>query len=185
MNPVSRILELRTLLEQADYDYYVEAEPTIGDREYDMLLAELVSLEESNPDQASSTSPTQRIGGKPIDGFTSVEHSIPMQSMDNTYTTGDLQTWLTRVAGSLETTPQCTCDPKIDGVAVSLRYEQGNLVSAVTRVDGERGDEVIEQAKTIRSIPLRLRGDMPEVLEVRGEIYMPNTSFDVLPSSVC
>ena len=180
MNPVSRILELRTLLEQADYDYHVKAQPTIGDREYDLLLAELVSLEESNPEHASPTSPTQRVGGKPIDGFMSVLHSIPMQSMDNTYTAADLKTWWTRVAGSLGATPQCTCDPKIDGVAVSLRYEQGNLVSAVTRGDGERGDEVIEQAKTIRSIPLRLRGDMPEVLEVRGEIFMPNTSFDAI-----
>ena len=180
MDPISRILELRALLEQANYDYYVEAQPTIGDREYDMFLAELLSLEESNPDQASSTSPTQRVGGKPIEGFTSVQHSIPMQSMDNTYTTVDLQTWLTRVVGTLGAPPQCTCDPKIDGVAVSLRYEQGNLVSAVTRGDGERGDEVIEQAKTIRSIPLRLRGDMPEVLEVRGEIFMPNSSFDAI-----
>lgn len=180
MDPVSRICELRTLLEQADYDYYVENHPTIGDREYDMLLAELVSLEQSNPDQASPTSPTQRVGGKPIDSFTSVQHSIPMQSMDNTYTSSDLRTWLTRVTVSLGETPQCTCDPKIDGVAVSLRYEQGNLVSAVTRGDGERGDEVIEQAKTIRSIPLRLRGDLPKVLEVRGEIFMPNSSFDAI-----
>jgi DNA ligase (NAD+) len=180
MDPVSRILELRNLLEQANFDYYVEAQPTIRDREYDLLLAELISLEALNPDQASTTSPTQRVGGKPIDGFTTVQHSIPMQSMDNTYTTGDLQTWLARVVGSLGETPHCTCDPKIDGVAVSLRYEQGMLVSAVTRGDGERGDEVIEQAKTIRSIPLRLRGEMPEVLEVRGEIFMPNTSFNAI-----
>jgi DNA ligase (NAD+) len=180
MDPVSRILELRTLLEQANYDYYVEAQPTMADSEYDELLAELASLEEVHPEHVSATSPTQRVGGEPIDGFTTVQHSVPMQSIANTYTTEDLQTWLTRVEGALGETPICTCDPKIDGVAVSLRYEQGILVSAVTRGDGERGDEVIEQAKTIRSIPLCLRGDAPEVLEVRGEIFIPNTSFEVI-----
>jgi DNA ligase (NAD+) len=182
MEPVSRILELRKLLEQANYAYYVDAQPTIADSEYDSLLSELASLEESHPDQADSSSPTQRVGGQPIEGFKTVQHSVPMQSIDNTYTGSDLQSWLTRVAGSLGETPRCTCDPKIDGVAVSLRYERGNLVSAVTRGNGERGDEVIAQAKTIRSIPLRLRGNAPDVLEVRGEIFMPNTSFDAINS---
>jgi len=182
MEPVSRILELRKLLEQANYAYYVDAQPTIADSEYDSLLSELASLEESHPDQADSSSPTQRVGGQPIEGFKTVQHSVPMQSIDNTYTGSDLQSWLTRVAGSLGETPRCTCDPKIDGVAVSLRYERGNLVSAVTRGNGERGDEVIAQAKTIRSIPLRLRGNAPEVLEVRGEIFMPITSFDAINS---
>ena len=180
MEPVSRILELRKLLEQANYDYYVDAQPTIADSEYDSLLAELASLEDSHPDHASPNSPTQRVGGQPIDGFKTVQHSVPMQSIDNTYTESDVQSWFNRVAGALGENPCCTCDPKIDGVAVSLRYEHGNLVSAVTRGDGERGDEVIAQAKTIRSIPLCLRGNAPDVLEVRGEIFMPNTSFDAI-----
>lgn len=176
MNAAERIQELRSILNQANFDYYVEAKPTLADREYDELLVELASLEAEHPDQSDSSSPTQRVGGQPIDAFTSVQHIVPMQSIDNTYTTHDLKSWYEK----LEDNPVCTCDPKIDGVAISLRYEDGCLVSAVTRGDGEQGDDVTQQVKTIRSIPLKLRGNAPTTIEVRGEIFMPNTSFEAI-----
>jgi DNA ligase (NAD+) len=170
----NRIHILRKLLEQANYDYYIQAMPTIADSEYDKLLAELLILELANPELFDASSPTQRVGGEPISGFESVMHIVPMQSIDNTYTIEDLMHWHKKLGSAVA----CTCDPKIDGVAISLRYENGILVSGITRGDGERGDDVTAQVKTIRSIPLKLRGDAPAILEVRGEIFMPNTSFD-------
>ena len=180
MEPIQRIHELRKLLDQANFDYYIEAEPTMGDSEYDRLIVELVSLEAAYPKQFDAASPTQRVGGQPSDGFKTVQHSVPMQSIDNTYTIDDLRLWCQRVTRTAGSESAYTCDPKIDGVAVSLRYEDGVLVSAVTRGDGERGDDVTVQIRTIRSVPLRLRGVFPEVLEVRGEVFMPNTSFDAI-----
>ncbi len=174
MDPEKRVQELRTLLEQANFAYYVDAMPTMADSEYDAMLSELVSLESANPVLYDSTSPSQRVGGAPIDGFITVHHTVPMQSIDNTYTLGNLRSWYEKLG---EEVP-CTCDPKIDGVAISLRYEKGVLISGVTRGDGERGDDVTTQVKTIRSVPLQLRGNSPDVLEVRGEIFMPNKSFD-------
>ncbi|MDP7009589.1 MAG: NAD-dependent DNA ligase LigA [Phycisphaerales bacterium] len=173
-------MELRKLLREANFAYYVDADPLMADSQYDELLRELVTLEQANPTLFDATSPSQRVGGEPIDGFESVSHSIPMQSVDNTYTTSDLTSWYTRLVETVGTPLTCTCDPKIDGVAISLRYEQGALIRAVTRGDGERGDDVTAQARCIRSIPLRLRAITapPPVLEVRGEIYMPNTSFE-------
>ncbi len=176
MNAKTRIQELRAVLNRANLDYYVESNPTMTDREYDELLDELAELELKHPEFHDASSPTMRVGGEPIDQFNSVQHTVPMQSIDNTYTIEDLRKWYEKLEGN----PQCTCDPKIDGVAISLRYEEGVLVSAVTRGDGERGDDVIVQVRTIRSIPLKLRGDAPEVLEVRGEIFMPNSSFEAI-----
>ena len=174
MDIEKRINEVRTLLEQANFAYYIDAMPTMADSEYDSLMDELLKLEEKNPEFLDPSSPSQRVGGAPVPGFETVTHSVPMQSIDNTYTLSDLQLWYEKLGGSVE----CTCDPKIDGVAISLRYENGILMSGVTRGDGERGDDVTAQVKTIRSIPLKLRGDAPNVLEVRGEIFMPNTSFE-------
>ena len=177
--PQTRILELRKLLDEANYAYYVDADPLMADSGYDKLLRELVELEQVNPSCFDPASPSQRVGGEPISGFESVVHKVPMQSIDNTYTLGDLHTWHERMCDSLGSPPVCTCDPKIDGVAISLRYVNGLLVQAVTRGDGERGDDVTVQAKCVRAIPLRLRGEnFPEVLEVRGEIFMPNESFE-------
>ena len=179
MAPRDRILELRKLLDGANYAYYVDADPMMLDSQYDELLRELVQLEEANPEFFDPTSPTQRVGGEPISAFESVPHRIPMQSIDNTYTISDLQSWYERMCELLNEPPVCMCDPKIDGVAISLRYQEGVLIQAVTRGDGERGDDVTEQVKCIRSVPLRLRGEqLPKVLEVRGEIFMPNASFD-------
>ncbi|MBC8202036.1 MAG: NAD-dependent DNA ligase LigA [Planctomycetes bacterium] len=169
-----RIQELRTLLTKANFDYYVDAMPTLADSQYDSLLAELAKLESEHPELHDPNSPTNRVGGEPIAGFKTVHHVVPMQSIDNTYTTNDLRNWYAKLGSQVT----CICDPKIDGVAISLRYENGILVSGVTRGDGERGDVVTEQIKTIRSIPLQLRGDSPEVLEIRGEIFMPNSSFN-------
>ncbi len=179
MTAKERIHELRTLLDQANYDYYVEAMPTMADSEYDTLLKELGSLEMEHPELHDPSSPTQRVGGEPVDGFQTVALAVPMQSIDNTYTLADLRTWYKKLGAEIK----CTCDPKIDGVAISLRYENGVLVSGITRGDGEQGDDVTAQVKTIRSIPLRLRGETseaPDVLEVRGEIFMPNESFDAI-----
>ena len=174
MSAIDRVHELRTLLNQANFDYYVEATPTLADSEYDQLLKELSALEGEHPELADPSSPTQRVGGEPVDSFNAVQHAIPMQSIDNTYTLEDLRGWYSKLGDGAT----CTCDPKIDGVAISLRYEEGVLISAITRGDGERGDDVTPQVKTIRSIPLQLRGEAPALLEVRGEIYMPTTSFD-------
>ena len=177
--PQTRILELRKLLDEANYAYYVDADPLMADSMYDKLLRELVELEQANPSCFDPASPSQRVGGEPIAGFESVVHKVQMQSIDNTYTLSDLHTWHERMCDFLGDPPVCTCDPKIDGVAISLRYVNGLLVQAVTRGDGERGDDVTAQAKCVRSIPLRLRGEnFPKVLEVRGEIFMPNESFE-------
>lgn len=176
MEQVHRIDELRTLLNEANYAYYVDAQPTMSDSEYDQLLSELQSLESQHPKLFDQNSPTQRIGGAPIEGFETIDHTLPMQSMDNTYTFDDLKNWYSKLGSSVV----CTCDPKIDGVAISLRYEEGELVLAVTRGDGERGDDVTAQVRTIRSIPLKLRSVVPAVLEVRGEIFMPNASFEAI-----
>ncbi|HIB50706.1 MAG TPA: NAD-dependent DNA ligase LigA, partial [Phycisphaerales bacterium] len=176
MSIENRIKDMRNLLEQANFDYYIEAMPTMADSEYDNLLVELLNLELDNPEFFDSSSPTQRVGGEPISSFKSVNHVLPMQSIDNTYTIDDLQTWYEKLGNAV----LCTCDPKIDGVAISLRYENGILISGITRGDGERGDDVTAQVRTIRSIPLKLRGDAPALLEIRGEIFMPNTSFDAI-----
>ena len=181
MEAHDRIIELRKLLDEANYAYFIDADPIMADSQYDILLRELVELEQANPDCFDPSSPSQRIGGEPILGFQNVAHSIPMLSIDNTYTIGDLQSWFERICDLLGEPPVCTCDPKIDGVAISLRYENGNLVQAVTRGDGQRGDDVTAQVRCIRSVPLRLRGnEVPVVIEVRGEIFMTNNSFEAI-----
>ncbi len=185
---MKRIEQLRALLEQANRAYYVDNEPVMPDAEYDALMAELVRLETAHPELHDPHSPTHRIGGEPIEGFVTVRHAVPMLSIDNTYGLEDLRAWHDRVRKGLdlepgEPGPTYACDPKIDGVAVSLRYERGSLVVAATRGDGERGDDITAQARTIRAVPLRLgaRGiavATPEVVEIRGEVYMPNREFD-------
>src|SRR6185503_10732981 len=139
------------------------------------------------------TSPTQRVGGAPIDGFKTVRHTVPMQSIDNTYSIEDLRGWYDRVMkglGSFSATGELfaesrditfVCDPKIDGIAVSVRYENGSLMHVATRGDGATGDDITAQARTIRALPLKLsakkKTDIPDVLEVRGEVYMPTKEF--------
>ncbi|MCE9592271.1 MAG: NAD-dependent DNA ligase LigA [Planctomycetes bacterium] len=184
-----RIDQLRRDLERHNRLYYVEHRPEVSDTDFDRLLRELQELETKHPDLVTPDSPTQRVGGEPIDAFKSVTHTAPMMSIDNTYSREELQAWHTRVAKGLgiegglfgdgEAKVICVAEPKIDGVAVSLRYEEGRLVLAATRGDGRRGDDITHNVRTIRAIPLSLstKGKPPRVLEVRGEVYMSNKAF--------
>lgn len=176
-----RIAELRDQIKHHDYRYYVLADPEISDKQYDRLFKELQTLEEQFPDLIDPDSPTQRVGGEPIEGFNQVRHAVPMLSVENTYNESELRRFDDRVARALKGEKYAyVVDPKIDGVAISLRYEKGKLVLAATRGDGRVGDDITANARTIRSIPLQLRknGDIPDVLEVRGEVYWPFSDFE-------
>ncbi|MDZ4857429.1 MAG: NAD-dependent DNA ligase LigA [Candidatus Hydrogenedentes bacterium] len=164
---------LRGEIDRHNRLYYVEAEPEIDDPAFDALLKELESLEAEHPDLITPDSPTQRVGGEPLAGFQTVAHDIPMLSIDNTYNPQELRAFDERVRRGLGgDQPNYVTELKIDGVAISLRYENGRLVRAATRGDGERGDDVTANIKTVRAVPLRLEGNFPESLEVRGEVYM-------------
>lgn len=177
--PAHRIWELREELESHNYRYYVLAQPEISDREYDAKLRELQDLEKAHPQYASPDSPTRRVGGQPLEGFETVPHSVPMISLANSYDREDIRAFDQRTRKHLGDTPfNYVVEPKIDGVAMSLRYENGRLVRALTRGDGREGDDVTANARTLGSIPLRLRTDAPPaLLEVRGEVYMPREKF--------
>ncbi|MEE2907127.1 MAG: NAD-dependent DNA ligase LigA, partial [Planctomycetota bacterium] len=169
-----RIKELRRLLTEANEAYYLKAEPVLSDGEFDRLLAELGQLEARRPDLADPDSPTRVVGGGTISGFKTVKHSQPMLSIDNTYSVDDVRAWYERVLKALEgVEPALCCDPKIDGVAVAIRYEQHTLELAVTRGDGVKGDDITAQVRRIASIPLQLPDDAPDRIEIRGEIFMP------------
>lgn len=174
-----RIEELREKIRYHDYLYYVKNEPVISDREYDRLMEELKRLEAAFPEFITPDSPTQRVSDRPIGGFPRVRHAVPMLSIDNTYNIEELREFHDRVCRLLEVKEvDYVVDPKIDGVAVSLRYEEGLLTLGATRGDGEFGDDITENVKTIRAIPLRLRdGDWPGILEVRGEVFWPLSEF--------
>ncbi len=177
------IEKLREQIRYHDRKYYVDAAPEISDREYDGLLERLKQFEAEHPELVTPDSPTQRVGGEPIEGFVTVEHARRMYSIDNTYERADLMAWHNRVVKGLGLSEgerlSYVAEPKIDGVAVSLRYEDGLLVLGATRGDGQRGDDITQNIRTIRAIPLRLAGKKapPPVLEVRGEIYMPAAEF--------
>jgi len=176
-----RILELRREIARHDRLYYVQNQPEITDREYDRLYHELVALEGKHPELHDPASPTQRVGGEPIDVFRTAAHEVPMMSIDNTYSPDEVREFESRLRRLL---PECEAvqyvvEPKIDGVAISLRYEGGRLVRGVTRGDGRRGDDVTHNIRTIRDVPLRLGADgpPPDVLLVRGEVYLPKSHF--------
>ncbi len=181
-----KIIELREEIRRHDYLYYVQAEPEISDQQYDKLYRQLVELEEQYPDLVTPDSPTQRVGGQPLEGFVQVTHAVPMLSIDNTYNEGELREFDRRVAKGLGGERYAyVIDPKIDGVAISLRYEEGHLVLAATRGDGERGDDITQNARTIRAIPLRLTAGgglfapkVPDIVEVRGEVFWPTADFE-------
>ncbi len=202
-----RILELTSEIESHNRAYYADGAPVISDREFDRLLAELIELEKNHPEFASPNSPTRRVGGEPLKEFTQVEHRVPLMSLDNTYSPEELRDFVTRAEKLLEGKPIAwILEPKIDGVAVTLRYEQGQLVYGATRGDGRRGDDVTANLKTIGSLPLKLdggslkdarrkKGDasstlfgdvgkfksaLPHlsILEVRGEVFMTRANFD-------
>jgi len=173
------IKRLREEINYHNYKYYVENNPVISDYEFDQLLKKLEQLESEFPDLVTPDSPTQRVGGEPLDSFTNVEHKVPMLSLDNTYSYDELQEFDERVkknVGEIE----YIVEPKIDGVGVALLYENGILVRGATRGDGVKGDDITLNLKTIRSIPLRLRGNKLKNVEVRGEVYMPIDGFKKL-----
>ncbi len=177
---LKQIEDLRDRIRHHDYLYYIEAKPEISDREYDRLLDDLRQLEQQYPQLITPDSPTQRVGGQPLAGFASVRHSTPMLSIDNTYDEAELVAFDQRVRSSLGVdTVTYVLEPKVDGVAVSLRYEQGRFVRGLTRGDGVTGDDITANLRTIKSIPLRLRGkDVPDIVEVRGEAYWPTKDFE-------
>ncbi len=179
MSNANRIDQLRDEIRKHDHAYYVLGKPVLSDREYDRLLDELKVLEAKHPELVTPDSPTQRVGGAPIEGFTHVTHSVPMLSIDNTYDETQLREFDGRVVKGLGGEKyRYVVDPKVDGVAVALVYEKGLLQVAATRGDGVTGDDITHNARTIRSIPLRLMGkDVPEVVEVRGEVVWPNEDF--------
>jgi DNA ligase (NAD+) len=173
------IAQLRTELYRHNYLYYVEAKPEISDREYDRMMVRLAKLEAEHPELVAPDSPTQRVGGEPLGSFATVRHAVPMLSIDNTYSFTELREWDARVRKGLNRNERVkyVVELKVDGVAVSLRYEQGKLVLGSTRGDGERGDDITANLKTVRGIPLVLQGRPAPLLEVRGEVYMPNSEL--------
>ncbi len=183
----ARARELRRLLNRAAHAYYVLDAPEMEDPVYDRLYRELVELETTHPELISPDSPTRRVGGAPAEGFTSVEHRIPLLSLDNAFSTGELDDWYGRLLKVLDRAPAAgeampalpmVGELKIDGNALALSYEEGVLVRAATRGDGERGEEITANVRTIRSIPLRLAlEDPPPWVEVRGEAFIPDATF--------
>ena len=172
--------ELEHLLDYHSHKYYVENNPEISDREFDIMLRELQDLEARYPEHADENSPTKRVGSDLTAEFQSVEHRSAMQSLSNTYSSEELGEWIDRITKEIGEV-EFVCELKFDGTAISLTYENGALKRAVTRGDGRRGDDVTNNVRTIGSIPLRLRGEgYPSLFEIRGEIYMPYASFDRL-----
>ena len=176
-----KIAQLREEIRKHDRLYYEEAAPIISDHEYDRLYKELVDLETQFPDLLTPDSPTQRVGGKPLQVFEQVRHLIPMLSLDNTYSEAEVKNFYARMQRLLpdEKIP-VVIEPKVDGVAVSLIYENGKLRQAATRGDGNVGDNITQNIRTIRSVPERLRDRAPKLLEVRGEVYMDRKGFEKL-----
>ncbi len=177
-----RVEELRDLVRYHGRKYYIEDAPEISDAEYDALYKELESLEAENPELVTPDSPTQRVGGEPLEGFEEVRHAVPMLSLSNARKVEDLREWDTRVRRLLGEgeEPAYVTELKIDGLAVSLRYENGNFVRGATRGNGTAGEDVTQNLRTIRAIPQRLQDDPPEVLEPRGEVYIGLEDFEKL-----
>jgi len=198
-SPAARAQWLRDELERHSYQYYVLDAPTIPDADYDALFSELQALETEHPELLTSDSPTQRVGGAPLAAFDSVRHRVPMLSLNNGFDDEDVVSFDRRCAQGLgraasaapaddlfsaadaaESAVEYACELKFDGLAMSLRYEDGRLVQAATRGDGETGEDVTANVRTIKAIPLKLRGKAPAVLEVRGEVFMYRADFDRL-----
>ncbi|WP_226667247.1 NAD-dependent DNA ligase LigA [Microbulbifer aggregans] len=176
----ARVRELHDILNQANYQYYVLDAPELPDAEYDRCMRELQTLEQAYPALVSPDSPTQRVGAEPLGAFTQVRHELPMLSLDNAFSDEELQDFDRRIRDRLNSQQpvEYACEPKLDGIAVSLMYRNGLLERAATRGDGTIGEDITQNVRTIYSVPLKLLdGDVPPVLEVRGEIYMPKAGF--------
>ncbi|MBE0439380.1 MAG: NAD-dependent DNA ligase LigA [Gammaproteobacteria bacterium] len=180
---IARATELRDLINKHNYLYYVTDNPEVTDSEYDRLFAELKQIELDYPELVTADSPTQRVGGQALDKFSQVTHALPMLSLDNVFSADDFAAFDQRVRDWLNTkqTQRYAAEPKLDGLAISIRYEQGILVQAATRGDGAVGEDVTVNVRTIPTVPLKLVGDtLPDVVEIRGEIFMPKDGFDKL-----
>ncbi|NBS12451.1 MAG: NAD-dependent DNA ligase LigA, partial [Gammaproteobacteria bacterium] len=183
----ARIQQLVAEIQAADRAYHVYDDPILGDSQYDALFAELTALERENPQWIDPQSPTQRVGAKPVGGFQEVRHQIPMLSLDNVFSIEEFRAFVQRVQDRLETSSpmEWVAEPKLDGLALSIRYEQGQLVQAATRGDGETGEDVTANVRTIASVPLRLSGTQwPEHLEVRGEVIMKRLAFEQMNAAL-
>ena len=174
----ARISELSKIIENHNYNYYILTQPTISDYDFDMLLNELIDLEKQFPDLVLPDSPTQRVGGDLTKEFKTVKHRYPMLSLSNSYNIEEVKDFISRIKKTIEEDVEFVCELKFDGVSISLTYENGLFVKAVTRGDGTQGDDVTTNIKTIRNIPLRLKGDYPDFFEMRGEVIMPHSSFN-------
>ena len=173
-----RVEELRRQLEYHNFRYYVENAPEISDFEFDTMMRELQDLERAHPELSDPNSPSVRVGSDITSEFRSVKHRFPMLSLGNTYSLDELHEFIARIEKEAGPT-EFVCELKFDGTAISLTYEDGRLLRAVTRGDGTQGDDVTANVRTVRTVPLRLRGDdWPPYFEIRGEILMPYASFD-------
>lgn len=182
-NIAEKIEKLREQINEHNYRYHVLDDPTVSDAEYDHLFRELKKLETDFPQYVTPDSPTQRVGARPLRVFKQVQHDVPMLSLENAFTDEDIEHFQQRLLDRLKTSEELEfcCEPKLDGLAISLRYENGVLIQAATRGDGESGEDVTENIKTIKMVPLRLRGkDYPKIIDVRGEVYMPIKNFEEL-----
>ena len=173
-SPADEVQALRAEIAHHNRLYYVEATPSIDDRDYDRLLARLQTLEVAHPELVTPDSPTQRVGGAPLQGFATVQHAVPMLSIDNTYNFAEVREWDARVRRTLnpDEAVEYAVELKVDGVAVSARYEKGKFVLGATRGDGDHGDDITSNLKTVRGVPRTLGNDPPALLEIRGEVYM-------------
>ena len=176
----TRIAELSNIIENHNYNYYILANPTISDYDFDMLLNELIYLERQFPDLILPDSPTQRVGGDITKEFQTVKHRYPMLSLSNSYNIEEVKDFITRIKKTIDEDVEFVCELKFDGISISLTYENGLFVKAVTRGDGTQGDDVTTNVKTIKTIPLRLKGEYPDFFEMRGEIIMPHSSFNAI-----
>ncbi|WP_459211647.1 NAD-dependent DNA ligase LigA [Aquimarina rhabdastrellae] len=177
MSIEQQINELREELRQHNYNYYVLDAPTISDYEFDVKLKELQALEAKYPEYYDANSPTLRVGGQITKNFETIVHEHRMYSLDNSYSKEDLLDWETRIKKLVDGEVQYTCELKYDGASISLTYENGELIKAVTRGDGIQGDNVTNNIKTIKSVPLKLKGDYPPKFDIRGEIVLPHEGF--------
>ena len=179
----AQVITLHQQINRYNHQYYVLDEPSVPDVEYDRLMRELLTIEQQNPELKTLDSPSQKVGGQPLKSFTQVSHQVAMLSLDNVFSPQEWQAFIKRIQDRLSSDKNIVicAEPKLDGLAVSLRYEQGILVQAATRGDGSTGENITENIRTIKSIPLKLIGengiDYPDVLEVRGEVFMPKASF--------
>ena len=181
-NPFQQIASLRDRIRHHEERYYVYDDPEISDVEFDQLMRELHHLESEHPDLITSESPTQRVSGRPVDGFASVAHAESMLSLDNAYSTDELTAFDTKVRRVLgpRGSVAYVAELKIDGLGIALTYENGRLIRGVTRGDGTHGEDVTANVRAIRAIPLQLSDAPAGVIEIRGEIYLPRKAFKVL-----